>query len=244
MSSVSRSLAGVVLNFEAGLNLNLAPVPVGEGVMVGELDRTTEVEPFLAGPVGVFSLDEDLRIVAPVSRPGVEVLRSRISSSNFCRRGVEFMSPEFSFLLPSMPTSLPRDLSASGFLSAGILALFETSRSASLVGDFSSAVLDLLFVEEGGMASSGSLLIKDLFSDAVKAFTDPPDVLILLRWRDFSRTSRSVWGIFSDTQLVFCGGSRGRWLTGAIGPSCRNGTLRLRRRWGDFSGEDDSPADD
>ena len=47
MSSVSRSLAGVVLNFEAGLNLNLAPVPEGEGVMVGELDRTTEVEPFL-----------------------------------------------------------------------------------------------------------------------------------------------------------------------------------------------------
>ena len=143
----------------------------------------------------MFSLDEDLRIEAPVSRPGVEALRPRISSSNFCRRGVEFMSPEFSFPLPSMPTSLPRDLSASGFLSAGFLALFETSRSASLVGDFSSAVLDLLFVEEGGMASSGSLLIKDLFSDAVKAFSDPPDVLILLRWRDFSRTSRSVLGI-------------------------------------------------
>ena len=47
MSSVSRSLAGVVLNFEAGLNLNLAPVPVGEGVMVGEVDRTRVFEPSL-----------------------------------------------------------------------------------------------------------------------------------------------------------------------------------------------------
>ena len=59
-----------------------------------------------------------------------------------------------------------------------------------------------------------------------------------------NRVCGQTWGISSDTQLVFCGGYRGRWLTGAIGPSCRNGTLRLRRRWGDFSGEDDSPADD
>ena len=161
----------------------------------------------------MFSRDEDLRIVAPVGegvmigdilpefdreltgRIPVEVLRSRISSSNFCRGGVEYMSIEFSFSLPSMK---PRDLSASGFLSAGFWALFETSRSASFVGDFSSAVLDLLFVEKGGMACLGSFLISALFSDAVKAFSDPPDVLILLRFsRVFSRTCRSVLGMSS-----------------------------------------------
>ena len=82
----------------------------------------------------MFSRDEDLRIVVPVGegvmigdilpefdreltgRIPVEVLRSRISSSNFCRGGVEYISPKFSFSIPLMK---PRDLSASGFLSAG-----------------------------------------------------------------------------------------------------------------------------